>query len=92
MGILGPHGGPGSLVLTLGHPRLLYVSEEQALKTGPQTNSGRGTEGECRGRTLAGYHYHRDERVWLAWAASSAGSLSWLAAKAGTQEDLLVGD
>jgi hypothetical protein len=36
---------------------------------------------EGRGRALA--VYHRDERIWLAQAASSVGGLGWLVAVTG---------
>jgi hypothetical protein len=76
-GVSGPHSGPGPLVLALGPPRPLYVSEE--LRTSPRRDSGPGAKGEGRGRAPAGYN-----RDWGRESlASSAGSLDWLAAMAG---------
>ena len=54
----------------------VYVTEE--LRTDPWLHSGLGAEGE--GGALTGYS--GDKRVWLAQAASSVGSLGWLATMA----------
>ena len=41
--VRGQHGSQEQQILTLRHPRLLYVSRE--LRMGPQMDSGRGAKG-----------------------------------------------